>query len=177
MADGERLQMRVANPPPALAQGGELPPLRVTGGLFGVGYRVDAGSHWNSTGLQRDLQAAALTLDQLHEASLANLMKLVKGQPGLRIDDSRPCAGLLLDGDHGSSLVLLDGVWDAVLKDRTPNGAVVAIPLRDVLMFCDAAADGIAAMRAKRAELAGNPKLISRERLRRRDGRWTILPA
>ncbi len=152
----------------------ELPPLRATAGVFAVGYRVDAGSTWRSVN-QSEAKLAGMNLEQLHKRSLANLMALVKGQPGLRVHASEPYAGLLLDGDHEHALVLLDGVWDAFLKKQTPNGAVVAIPFRDVLMFCDAAsAPGIAAMRAKLRELANEPKLISLELLLRREGRWQI---
>jgi hypothetical protein len=178
--DGELLKMRIEPRPEfaAAAPDAEQPPLRATAGLFGVGYRVDAGSHWRSAGLRSELRAAGMTLEQLHKRSLANLMQRVKGRPGLRVHESKPYAGLLLDGENESSLVLLDGVWEAFLKDQTPNGAVVAIPLRDVLMFCDAASrEGIDAMRTKLAALAGDPKLISGELLLRRGGRWQVLPA
>lgn len=177
--EGELLPMRI-QPTHEFAAGAadaELPPLRATAGLFGVGYRVDAGSHWRSAGLKGELRAAGMTLEQLHKRSLANLMQRVKGQPGLRVHAGKPYSGLLLDGENESSLVLLDGVWEAFLKNQTPNGAVVAIPLRDVLMFCDAgSAEGIAAMRAKLAEMADNPKLIGKQLLLRRAGRWEILP-
>ena len=34
--------------------------------------------------------------------------------------------------------LLLDDLWDQSLATYTPNGAIVALPARDVLAFCDA---------------------------------------
>lgn len=176
-ADGAPLEMRLPSELAGQYPDAKMPPMRSTAGVFGVGYRWDAGDTWRSVGMD-EAEAAGMSLNQLHKRSLANLMALVKGQPGLRIHASQPYAGLLLDGENESSLVLLDGVWEAFLKQQTPHGAVVAIPFRDVLMFCDASsAAGIAAMRAKLREMAEKPRFISSELLLRRDGRWSILPA
>lgn len=67
--------------------------------------------------------------------------------------------------------------WDHLLADKTPNGAVVAIPSRDVLAFCDAnSAKGISALRAVAARIGPDAKGALFQGLpRRRDGRWTML--
>ncbi|MGM9482075.1 hypothetical protein ACS5PN_12885 [Roseateles sp. NT4] len=178
-ADGNELEMRVTPgqlPDHIPNEPGMLPPARATGGVFIVGYHVDAGSHWTSVG-RDEMRAAGMNLDVLHRQSLSNLMKLVKGQPGLRLVENPPYYGLLLDGDHEACLVLLDGLWDHLFADKTPNGAVVAIPSRDVLAFCDAnSAEGIAALREANRRIGTDATgALTQQLLRRRDGRWTVL--
>lgn len=178
-ADGHEVEMRVAAgqlPPGIPNDPAMMPPARSTGGVFVVSYHVDAGSHWTSVG-RDEMRAAGMNLDLLHRQALSNLMKLVKGQPGLRLVEHPPYYGLLLDGDHEHALVLLDGLWDHLFADKTPNGAVVAIPTRDVLAFCDAnSAEGIAALRDANRRLGPNAKgAVTQQLLRRRDGRWTVL--
>ncbi len=177
--DGSELEMRVTPgqlPPDIPNEPGMLPPARATGGVFIVGYHVDAGSHWTSVG-RDEMRTAGMNLNVLHRQALSNLMKLVKGQPGLRLVENPPYYGLLLDGDHEACLVLLDGLWDHLFADKTPNGAVVAIPSRDVLAFCDAnSAEGIAALREAARRIGPDAKgALTQQLLRRRDGRWTVL--
>lgn len=176
--DGQELEMRVAPgqlPPDIPNEPGMMPPTRACAGVFAVGYHVDAGSHWVSVG-RDEMRAAGMNLNVLHRQALSNLMKLVKGQPGLRLVDHPPYYGLLLDGDHEACLVLLDGLWDHLFADKTPNGAVVAIPSRDVLAFCDAnSAESIAAIREASRRIGPDAKgAITQQLLRRRDGRWSI---
>lgn len=90
----------------------ELPPLRACADVFGVGYHVDAGSHWVSVS-RDEMRERGLDLDQLHRRALANLAALAKGKPGLRVEEDASKAsyrGLVLDGDHEACLVLLDAL-------------------------------------------------------------------
>ena len=180
MGDGAELELRIKRTPPGLEvpADAQLPPVRSSGGVFGVGYHVDAGSHWVSVDRQ-DMKEAGLSLDQLHRQALSNLAKLVKGKPGLRVigDPAKASySGLLLDGDHEACLVLLDALWDQALQSRTPNGAVVAIPSRDVLAFCDAhSQEGIAQLREAAARIKPNAQgALSQLLLLRRHGRWEL---
>jgi hypothetical protein len=86
--------------------------------------------------------------------------------------------GLLLDGEFEASLLLLDDLWDDTLASHTPHGAVVAIPTRDVLTFCDAAsADGIRTLRdLVQRTTAGGQQLLTPHLYRRVDGAWQRLP-
>ena len=180
IGDGAELQLRIKSLPPGMTvpPDAELPPVRASHDVFGVGYHLDAGSHWVSVSRQ-EMKDAGLSLDQLHQRSLANLTKLVKGKPGLRVIGDPAQAsyrGLLLDGDHEACLVLLDALWDQVLKPHTPNGAVVSIPSRDVLAFCDAhSKEGIAQLREAAARVGPDAKgALSQQLLLRRQGRWTV---
>lgn len=178
-AEGEEVRMQIVPgqlPPDIPNDPGMLPPTRASAGVFVVGYHVDAGSHWVSVG-RDEMRAAGMNLNVLHRQALSNLMTLVKGQPGLRLVEHPPYYGLLLDGDHEACLVLLDGLWDHLFADKTPNGAVVSIPSRDVLAFCDAnSAAGIAALREASRRIGPDAKgAITQQLLRRRDGRWTVL--
>lgn len=123
------------------------------------------------------MRQAGLNLNALHRQALSNLMQLVKGKPGLRLVEHPPYFGLLLDGDHEACLVLLDGLWDHLFADKTPNGAVVAIPSRDVLAFCDAnSAEGIAALREANRRIGPDAKgALFQGLLLRRGGRWSVL--
>lgn len=159
----------------------DMPPVRATGGVFGVGYHLDAGDTYVSFS-HREMQEAGLTLDQVHQRALGNLMKLVKGKPGLRVTaDPAKCAyaGFLLDGDHEACLVLLDALWDHSLKTHAPNGAVVALPTRDVLAFCDAhSTKGIAELREMLTRFDPQAKgAVTQSLLIRRHGRWELLDA
>ena len=178
-AEGEEVKLQLVAdklPPGITNDPGLLPPTRATAGVFAVGYHVDAGSHWTSVG-RDEMRQAGLNLNALHRQSLTNLMMRVKGKPGLRLVDHPPYFGLLLDGDHEACLVLLDGLWDHLFADKTPNGAVVAIPSRDVLSFCDAnSADGIAALREVNRRIGPDAKgALFQGLLLRRGGRWRIL--
>lgn len=159
-----------------LPPGTKLPPARATQGVFVVGYHVDAGEVYTSFD-HSEMRAAQLDLNSLHRRALGYLMKLVKGQPGLKLLGGEPYYGLRLDGDHEACLVLLEGLWDQLFKDKTPNGAVVAIPTRDVLAFCDSgSAEGVAALRDVVKRLGPDAKgAVFQGLLLRRDGRWSVL--
>jgi hypothetical protein len=178
-AEGEEVKLRITAgqlPPGIPNDPAMLPPTRAAAGVFVVGYHVDAGSHWTSVG-RDEMRQAGMNLNALHRQALSNLMKLVKGKPGLRLVDHPPYHGVLLDGDHEASLVLLDGLWDHLFADKTPNGAVVAIPSRDVLAFCDAnSAEGIAALREANRRIGPDAKgALFQGLLLRREGRWSVL--
>ncbi|HEY8879699.1 MAG TPA: hypothetical protein VIN03_19170 [Roseateles sp.] len=178
-AEGEEVQLRIAEgqlPPHITNDATKMPPTRAAAGVFAVGYHVDAGAYWTSVG-RDEMRAAGMNLNALHRQALSNLMKRVKGKPGLRLVEHPPYYGVLLDGDHEACLVLLDGLWDHFFADKTPNGAVVAIPARDVLAFCDAnSAEGIAALREANRRIGPDAKgALFQGLLLRRGGRWSIL--
>lgn len=130
-------------------------------GHFLVMYRMDNGDNWLF--VNEDVRAqSGLTRDGLHRKALQNFMAIVKRPGQLRQVDHPPYMGFLLDGEHESSLVLVDEVWNAVLRNDCPNGAVVAIPARDLCMFCDAdSPEGIVALREMGAKFAGQRGFVS----------------
>jgi hypothetical protein len=157
------------------------PVFHVTPDGFGVVYVVDKGDHY--TWLTRaDMEAAGCTTADVHRAALRNLVALIGGKPGLRILNGK-YRGLVLNGNHEASLVLLDELWDGnKLDGATPNGAVVSIPARDVCAFCDAAdREAIRALRTigprVRKGGAAPSTLVTDTLYVRRGGRWHPLPA
>ena len=130
-------------------------------GHFLVMYRMDNGDNWLF--VNEDVrEQSGLTRDGLHRKALQNLMAIAKRPGQLRQVDHPPYMGFLLDGEHESSLVLVDEVWNAVLRNDCPNGAVVAIPARDLCMFCDAdSPEGIVALREMCAKFAGQRGFVS----------------
>lgn len=137
------------------------PVARATLGHFVVIYRMDQGDSWVYVN-ESAREASGLTRDGLHRKALQNLTAIVKRPGLLRQVDNPPYLGFLLDGEHESSLVLIDDLWKAVLRDDCPNGAVVAIPARDLCMFCDAdSPEGISALREMAAKFRGQPGFVS----------------
>lgn len=86
---------------------------------------------------------------------------------------------LAMGGEFEASLLLVDALWErgGVLAGYTPNGAIAAIPARDVCAFCDARSKiGLDGVR----KVAANPPAEARHALTtrlfaRRDGRWRVL--
>jgi uncharacterized protein YtpQ (UPF0354 family) len=143
-------------------------------GHFLVMYRMDNGD--NGLFVNEDVrEQSGLTRDGLHRKALQNLMAIVKRPGQLRQVDHPPYMGFLLDGEHGSSLVLVDEIWNAVLRNDCPNGAVVAIPARDLCMFCDAdSPEGIVALREMCATFVGQRGFVSDQLLRYTAQGWSI---
>jgi hypothetical protein len=144
-------------------------------GHFLVMYRMDNGDNWLF--VNEDVrEQSGLTRDGLHRKALQNLMAIVKRPGQLRQVENPPYMGFLLDGEHESSLVLVDEVWNAVLRNDCPNGAVVAIPARDLCMFCDAdSPEGIIALREMCAKFAGQRGFVSDRLLVYTAMGWSVL--
>jgi len=155
----------------------ELPVAKALGdGLLAV-YLVDAGTHFAYV-THRDLADAKLTADALHEIGLDNLSARCEGGK-LRVHEFGTGYGVLLDGHFEASLLLLDELWDEAFQAQTPNGAVVTIPARDILAFCDAKSeDGIAELRAIASRLPPTAShQLTKTLYRRVNGRWTAMAA
>jgi uncharacterized protein YtpQ (UPF0354 family) len=103
-------------------------------GLYAV-YLMDDGTQFVYA-QQQHLAPFKGQVQGLHEIGLMNLAKLAQAK--LHMVHDGAIHGLLLDGQFEASLMLLDELWDQSLAPHTPNGAIVALPARDVLAFCDA---------------------------------------
>ena len=111
----------------------ELLPVRLFSHEMAVFYAYDDGSNFTYV-TEAMREEAGLSVEELHELALANLagrfreMELHQG------------GGMLVltgDGNFEASMILLDTVWDQ-LAHHFPNGAIAALPARDVLGLCDA---------------------------------------
>jgi uncharacterized protein YtpQ (UPF0354 family) len=170
VAEGERLDVRV-HATGALEGGG--PVVRATGGLFGVFYAVDEGSHYTFV-TNRDLEAVGIKVDDLHAIGMRNLTARINGEPGLHLERTRTFTGLGIGGDFEASLVLLDTVWAERLKGEVAGNFVVAVPTRDVCAYCDSRSrEAIDALRMLAERLTSKGERLLCERLLLRDGgRW-----
>jgi uncharacterized protein YtpQ (UPF0354 family) len=84
----------------------------------------------------KHLQAAGIDRAELHRIGLQNLfVKMAHGN--FAVHDVGPFHGVTLEGHFEASLMLVDDLWNKVLFKLTPNGACVAVPARDLLIFCD----------------------------------------
>jgi hypothetical protein len=176
LEEGSRLGMRFTLPdgaPPMKPE--DEPIMRVAHGNFGVAYLVDLGDHytWVTVG---ELAAAGMTLDALHAAGIANLAR--KAQD-LAVMEGDRAQMLAMGGEFEASLMLVDTLWEkgGALAAYVPNGAIAAIPARDVLAFCDARSKpGLDAVRKVAANPLPDPRHALTTRLfARRGGRWQVL--
>jgi uncharacterized protein YtpQ (UPF0354 family) len=160
----------VENPLPA----DQLPVTTSIGnGLFAV-YLMDEGDHFSYV-QHHHLDVYKAESKGMHEIGLMNLSKLA--QQNLRIVPQGAIHGLLLDGQFEASLMLLDDLWDDTLASYTPNGAIVALPTRDVLAFCDAKSiQGIVELNQLVKRTMPNAKhALTATLYYRQDGQWLPL--
>jgi hypothetical protein len=115
--------------------GNDEPVLKRLGNGMLVAYLVDQGDHFTWV-QRRHLVAEDVVSAQLHGQALMNLG--AKASEMLRVTDQGEFFACFLDGNFEASLLLLDDLWDKHLRELTPNGVVVGVPARDILMFCDA---------------------------------------
>jgi hypothetical protein len=176
LKEGSRLRMKMDLPPgsPPMPPMSE-PILRVAHGTFAVAYLVDLGDHytWVTVG---QLVEAKMTLDELHRIGVENLARKT-GQ--LMVMEGDEAQMLAMGGDFEASLLLVDSLWEkgGALAEYVPNGAIAAIPGRDVCAICDArSAKGLANLRKVAANPLAEPRLaLSTKLFARRDGRWVLL--
>jgi hypothetical protein len=128
------------------------PVLYVARGGFAVMYAIDRGDHFVYLN-RAELSQAGMTVEQLHEIGLKNLVAQTRkgdGRPGMSIRQNGTFYAVLVGGYFEASLVLVDALWNnQQVRQVTPNGCIVAMPARDLLAFCDAgSAQGIADLKA-----------------------------
>ena len=145
---------------------------QIAQGLHAV-YLMDDGDSFRY--VQRyQLSALQAQAKGLHEIASMNLAKLT--QEKLEVFPYDAVYGTTLDGQFESSLILLDELWDRSLAKFTPNGAIVALPSRDVLAFCDAKSlQGIKELKDLVHRSAENDHLITPVLYYRQDGQWLAL--
>jgi hypothetical protein len=138
---------------------------------LGVTYLVDAGDRFEYV-QYRDLRASGLTIDQLHETAVRNLATICHERLEIRTHSN--IHAFLMGGNHESSCMLVDDLFDRVLVPHVPNGYVAAVPARDLFAVCSR--DSAAGIRELR-ELVdrawpGGDHLISKKLFVREAGKW-----
>lgn len=125
----------------------------------------------------RHILEEGLDEEQLLEIGVDNLYKLAD-EKELRVHTlSEGCFALILDGSFEASLIVLEDLWDYSLKEFVSNGYAVAIPAKDILVFCDCnASNGIAKMKGiiEKVWEDGDHLLIDKI-LVRSEGKWSYL--
>jgi uncharacterized protein YtpQ (UPF0354 family) len=138
-----------------------------------VAYLFDAGDRFAYV-QGRDLAAAGLSREDLHDLGVANLAQLAAARCRLHV--AGPVFAVVMDGNFEASLILVDDLWAVEFSEHTPNGCMVAIPARDILAFCDAESDlGRAELRAivQRVTPLGDHLISERLYRRHSNGRWS----
>lgn len=85
----------------------------------------------------RHITVEGLDEEQLLEIGINNLYKLADEKEFQVHTLTEECFALTLDGNFEASLIVLDDLWDYSLTEFVSNGYAVAIPARDILVFCD----------------------------------------
>lgn len=124
-----------------------------------------------------DLKEIQTSEEELYENSLNNLMNLCEVQELKMQEFEQGYYGLFLDGNFEASLILIDELWNNNLRQYITTDFAVAIPSRDVIIFCDQDSDtAINEMKLviERVWEDGDHLLIDRI-LIRNEGEWTYL--
>lgn len=155
--------------------GGEAPVMRRWHSGLGVCYLVDQGDHFAYVQRRHLASKQSPIADEpsLHRAGVDNLARLV--QQKLTVHPHGAIHALVMDGHFEASLMLLDSLWDDTFCKLAPNGAVVALPTRDVLAFCDAKSEqGLQELQALVARVAASQAdhRLTNTLYRRVDGQW-----
>ena len=101
---------------------------------FLVTYLVDDGDHYTYV-QYKHLKEEGITESELHAIGLDNLKDKAFGT--IKIQEYGNLYAMFFDGNFEASLILLDELWDELLKQYVINGFIVAIPARDIIAFCD----------------------------------------
>lgn len=173
IAATSRIRQAIAYLQPAGSALGPSPVLRSWQGEFAIAYLVDEGDHFSCVS-EEQLRAEGVGAQELHRAGLQNLLALIGAEPGLAVRPQGAIRVLQIGGMFEASLVLLDALWDGPLKAYVPNGAVVAVPARDVCAFCDArSAEGVRELhRLARRVVATRQHVLTESLFLRSEGRW-----
>ena len=125
--------------------------------------------------LKDRLQDAGIEDDELRNLAKENLRRILP--PTQRHGDG-PWYMMTAGGDYTASLLLFDGLWEA-LADSVEGSVVAVAPSRDVLLYTGSQSkEGIAAIRQRAAEiLATGNYLISETLITRAGGRWEVFKA
>lgn len=112
---------------------GEMLPVQLFSHEMAVFYAYDDGSNFTYvTDAMRE--ESGLSANELHEVGLANLASRFRD---MELHQGGGMLVLTGDGNFEASMILLGTVWDQ-LSQHFPNGAIAALPARDVLGLCDA---------------------------------------
>jgi uncharacterized protein YtpQ (UPF0354 family) len=153
-----------------------------------VAYLVDQGDHFEyvqqrhlaSLNVEPNLSDTSLQTASkgLHEMGLINLAHVASQK--LRVANYGAIRAVFLDGHFEASLLLLDDLWNKTFAAEAPNGAVAAVPSRDVLAFCDAKSEqGLQELQAlvDRVWAANGDHLLTRTLYQRVNDGWVARPA
>jgi hypothetical protein len=175
--EGSRLRFEARLPDGVTLPPESEPILRATHGVFAVVYLLDQGDQYTWANMGQ-LARAGIDLEELHRIGVANLQRRTAGNPGLRLNQGDGAHMLTMGGEFEASLVLVDALWDGMLREYAPNGPIVTIPARDMCVFCDARSlEGLKRVRTVATQPLADPKYSLTQKLfARRDGRWRVWP-
>ncbi len=124
---------------------------------------------------RRHLLASQTDEARLHASAIENLKRRVGAN--LQLHAQGPSWMLTCEGNFEASLLMVDELWEEVLREQAGGQPVAAAPARDVLCFCPSTrADGIEQLRGIVERVwAGGEHLVSKQLFMRRAGRWSTL--
>lgn len=139
---------------------------RLGNGLL-VSYLVDTGDSFEYVS-ERRRASAGLSDEELNRIAISNLEGLENNKE-IQVVKYENVFAVLWDGNFEASLLLLDRFWENDYAFLVPNGAVAALPSRDVLAFCDAESSlGIQELREVISRTDEADHLISKNLYRRK---------
>ncbi len=139
-----------------------------------VAYLVDDGDSFLYVQF-RDLDNDEVTEDELHHIGIRNLLRMTTAG-ALRIEPCGNAFMAILDGNFEATLLLPDLLWRDHFRQFVSGDYLVAIPARDILVFCDRSSTAGRAdlLKAIDAQRDSEDHPLSRELFVRRDSEWFI---
>ncbi len=123
----------------------------------------------------RHLLAARLDQGRMHASAIENLKRQVGTNLQLHVQGASWM--LTCDGNFEASLLMVDELWEKLLRDQAGEEPVAAVPARDILCFCPSTLrEGIGQLHGIVERVwEGGDHLVSRQLYTRRAGRWSPL--
>ncbi|EMI41951.1 DUF1444 family protein [Rhodopirellula sp. SWK7] len=152
----------------------EAPVMTAVGNGLVVAYLVDDGDSFVYIQF-RDLDNDEVTEHELHHIGIRNLLRMTTAG-ALRI---KPCGNAFmatLDGNFEASLLLPNLLWRNHFRQFVSGDYLVAIPNRDILVFCArSSTDGRTdLLKAVEAQRDSDDHPLSCELFVRRDSEWLV---
>jgi uncharacterized protein YtpQ (UPF0354 family) len=136
-----------------------------------VAYLVDKAGKFEYL-QNKQLIKEGISKEKIFELGLLNLKRLAT--KNFRLKPMKSIYAVFVDGNFEASLVLIPELWEKILKTHISNKFIVAIPARDMLVFCDSESQaGIRDLTAliKRVKNDGD-RLLSDKLYIREDNSW-----
>lgn len=84
----------------------------------------------------KNLSDEGVSTEELRKIGLNNVIKMVNEDMKIQ-EFNDDVIAVMLDGIVDTSLIFIDPIWEMILDEYVTNGFAIALPTREMLVFCD----------------------------------------